>query len=143
MQSVSSRIWTRVTVSILCDDNHYTMGTSVPYSVLQVLQVKSSWCKLALNGSNVSQLVSDLALWRPLNTSSAQSAGAVEYTDCISAMSVLVYDIKQSDGEAPVMLELWGMLNTPSLPLFPGPLWPKMVALDRFLSIGQIEMFDI
>ena len=27
MQSVSSRIWTRVAVSISCDDNHYTTGT--------------------------------------------------------------------------------------------------------------------
>ena len=27
MQSVSSRIWTRVAVSISNDDNHYTMGT--------------------------------------------------------------------------------------------------------------------
>ena len=27
MQSVSSRIWTRVTVSISNDDNHCTMGT--------------------------------------------------------------------------------------------------------------------
>ena len=27
MQSVSSRIWTRVAVSISCDDNHDTMGT--------------------------------------------------------------------------------------------------------------------
>ena len=27
MQSVSSRIWTRVTVSISYDDNHYTTGT--------------------------------------------------------------------------------------------------------------------
>ena len=29
MQSVSSRIWTRVAVSISCDDNHYTTGTSI------------------------------------------------------------------------------------------------------------------
>ena len=29
MQSVSSRIWTRIAVSISYDDNHYTMGTSV------------------------------------------------------------------------------------------------------------------
>ena len=29
MQSVSSRIWTRVSVSISDDDNHYTTGTSV------------------------------------------------------------------------------------------------------------------
>ena len=28
MQSVSSRIWTRVVVSIFYDDNHYTTGTS-------------------------------------------------------------------------------------------------------------------
>ena len=28
MQSVSTRIWTRVTVSISYDDNHYTTGTS-------------------------------------------------------------------------------------------------------------------
>ena len=29
MQSGSSRIWTRVAVSISYDDNHYTTGTSV------------------------------------------------------------------------------------------------------------------
>ena len=29
MQSVSSRIWTRVAVSISCDDNDYTTGTSI------------------------------------------------------------------------------------------------------------------
>ena len=29
MQSVSPRIWTRVTVSISYDDNHYTTGTSI------------------------------------------------------------------------------------------------------------------
>ena len=47
----------------------------------------------------------------------AQLAGAVEYTDYISAEGYdppnkcLIYDTKQSDGEVPVMLELWGMLN--------------------------------
>ena len=30
MQSVSSRIWTRVAVSISYDDNHYTTGTIKP-----------------------------------------------------------------------------------------------------------------
>ena len=30
MQSVSSRIWTRVAVSISYDNNHYTTGTSTP-----------------------------------------------------------------------------------------------------------------
>ena len=64
----------------------------------------------------------------------AQSAGAVEYTDCISreeSDSPNEYpgnDIKQSDSEAPVMLELWGMQSTPSLLLVPGELWPRVVA---------------
>ena len=31
MQSVSSRIWIRVAVSISSDDNHYTMGLSLPH----------------------------------------------------------------------------------------------------------------
>ena len=43
---------------------------------------------------------------------------------------------KQSDGEVPVMLELWEMRSTPSLPLLPSPLWPGMVAPDRVQFIG-------
>ena len=41
------------------------------------------------------------------------------------------YDTKQSDGEVLVMLELWGMRSTPSLPLLSGPLWPGLVAPDK------------
>ena len=41
------------------------------------------------------------------------------------------YDNKQSDGEVPAMLELWGMRSTPSLPSLPGPLWPVVVAPDK------------
>ena len=75
----------------------------------------------------------------------AQSAGAVEYTDWTSAEEWAPppsdnecpeYDTKQSDGEVPVMLGLWGMRSTLSLPLLPGPLWPGMVALHRALSVG-------
>ena len=36
------------------------------------------------------------------------------------------YDTKQSDGEVPVMLELWGIRTTPLLPL-----WPGVVAPDK------------
>ena len=50
------------------------------------------------------------------------------------------HDTKQSDGEDPVMLELWGMRSTPSLPSVPGLLWLWVVALDRVLSMGQIEL---
>ena len=38
------------------------------------------------------------------------------------------------------MLELWGMRSTPSLPLLPGSLWPRVVAPDSVLCMGQIEI---
>ena len=41
------------------------------------------------------------------------------------------------------MLELWEMLSILSLSLFPGPLWPGVVASGRVQSINQIELFDI
>ena len=47
-----------------------------------------------------------------------------------------VYDTKQSNGEVPVMLALWRMRSTPSLPSLPGPLWPGVVESDRTLSMG-------
>ena len=50
------------------------------------------------------------------------------------------YDTKQSDGEVPVMLGLWGIRSTPSLPLLPGILYPGVVASDRALSMGLIEL---
>ena len=54
-------------------------------------------------------------------------------------MSIPGYDIKQSDGEVPVMLELWGMQSILSLPSLPGPLWPEVIVPDRVLSMSQIE----
>ena len=51
------------------------------------------------------------------------------------------YDTKESDDEALVMLELWGMQSAPSLPLLPGQLWLRVVELKRVLSRGQIELF--
>ena len=46
------------------------------------------------------------------------------------------YYTKQSDGEVPVILKLWGMRSTSSLPLPPGPLWPGMIVPDRALFMG-------
>ena len=37
MQSVSSRIWTRVAVSISSDDNDYTTGTSYKFRIMEQL----------------------------------------------------------------------------------------------------------
>ena len=50
------------------------------------------------------------------------------------------YDTKQSDGEDPVMLEHWRMRRTPSLTSLPGPLCPGVVAPDRVLFMGQIDL---
>ena len=50
------------------------------------------------------------------------------------------YDTKQSDGEVPIMVALWGMQSILSLPSLTGPLWPGVVASDRVLSIDQIEL---
>ena len=68
----------------------------------------------------------------------AQSAGTVEYTDCFSGEGYDPspnecpgYDTKQSDGEVPAMLELWGMQSTPLLPSLLGPLWHGVVAPDK------------
>ena len=67
--------------------------------------------------------------------SMAQLARAAEYTDCISAEGqdspnqCPESDTKQSDGKAPVLLELWIMWNTPLTPNLLGPLWPGVVAL--------------
>ena len=49
------------------------------------------------------------------------------------------YDTKQSDGEAAVFLELWGMGSTPSLLSLSGPLLAGVVATDKVLSMVQIE----
>ena len=41
------------------------------------------------------------------------------------------------------MLELWRMRSTPLLPLLPVSQYPRVVAPDRDLSIGQIKLLDI
>ena len=46
--------------------------------------------------------------------------------------------MKPPDGKVPVMLELLGMCSTSLLTSLPGPL--KVVAPDRVLSMGQIEL---
>ena len=50
-------------------------------------------------------------------------------------MSAQYMTLNNLMGSAPKMLEFWGIRSTPSLPSFPGLLWPGMVALDRALSM--------
>ena len=65
--------------------------------------------------------------------------GAVEYTDYISPKDspneFPGYEIKQSDGKAPV-LELREMWSTPSMSLTPGPFSLGVVAPEWLLSMG-------
>ena len=69
MQSVSSMIWTRVTVSIFNDINRYTTGASNHNDQIQPKCLGlNNWRTSLINQHNL-----------------AQSAGAVEYTDCTSA----------------------------------------------------------
>ena len=76
----------------------------------------------------------------------AQLAGAIKYIDCISAEGQESpnecpgYDTKQSDGKVLVVLELRGIQITPSQPFLPGPLWPRVVAPERVLTMTQIEV---
>ncbi len=66
-----------------------------------------------------------------------------EYIDCVSAEGCPGYYTQQSDGEASIILELLGMRNTPLLPSLPGLLCPGMVAPDRVLFLGQIELNSV
>ena len=89
------------------------------------------------------------ACWGLIYRLTTQLAGTVKYTHCISTKGNTPppkkcpgYDTKQSDGQVPIILELWGMQST-LFSLLPGPLWSGVVSPDRVLSIGQIELFDI
>ena len=71
----------------------------------------------------------------------AHSVGAVEYNE-FPLNECSRYDTKQSDGEASVMLELWGMQITLSFPSLPGSLWPGEEAPERIPSMGQKELLS-
>ena len=85
---------------------------------------------VSVNELSIMVQIGIIASW--LKGDSAQLAGTVEYSDCISA-------------ECPDMtlnnqMELWGMRSTPSAPLLFDPLWPRVVATERVISMGQIEL---
>ena len=55
-------------------------------------------------------------------------------------MSVMDMTLNNPMVEVPVMLELWGMRSTLLFPLLPGLFWPGIVAPDKSLSVGCIEL---
>ena len=66
----------------------------------------------------------------------AQSAGTVGYTHCISSPTTV---LDMTLNYLMVWLQFWSFGEYPSLPLLPGPFWPKVVVPVRFPSTGQIE----
>ena len=74
------------------------------------------------------------SLLGPLNTLTASLQKGTTPSTSVQDMT-----LKKSDGEVPVMLELWGMQNT--LHCYrSGSTWPGVAAPDRSLSMGQIEL---
>ena len=71
-----------------------------------------------------------------------QSAGAVEYTNCISAEGhdspneCPRYNNKQSDGEVSVIFWALGNAELPLIVILQYPLCPGVVALDRVQSMS-------
>ena len=87
-----------------------------------------------------------LSFYLPPLSLVVQSAADVEYTDWVSAEGqdslneCPGYDTQQSDGKVPVILELYEMWSIPSLPSLPGPFYPGVVAPDKVLSMGLLEL---
>ena len=92
----------------------------VLYKPICIKNVLSLYCPVSL-GCRIHRL----HLWKVLKHPTNECSG---------------YDTKQSDREVPVMLELWEMWITSSLPSLSGPLWPGVLAPNKILSIGQNEL---
>ena len=58
---------------------------------------------------------------------------------CRDAVGVFCSPCRLGSKPSHCSLELWGIWNTPLLPLLPGPLWPGQVAPYRVQSMGQRE----
>ena len=93
MQSVSSRIWTRVAVSISNDDNHYTTVKYLkPYQFVQMIctSLFKMWPTNKSYIFNMCMDKQDLALNNQQGlmcrkTQPTLSAGGVKYTGCTYA----------------------------------------------------------
>ena len=108
--------------------NHYTMRTSA-----------NAWLSLMVTGDV-------FITYDPFKTHVAQSAGAIEYTDCTSAEGLdpphlvsLIWH-KAIWWWGSIIGRSLGMPSTSSLPLLQGLLWLRVVAPDRVLFMGQIEL---
>ena len=127
MQSTSSWIWTRVAVFIFNDDNHYTVDTRD----LEVNEFELQLHTFTYGLIPLGKVWASFSITKKPNQFAHSAPIASLQRGKTPANEFPWYDTKQSNGEVLVMLELWGMWSTPSLPLLPGPLWPGMVASDK------------
>ena len=98
----------------------------------------AGWIYLSLSGVNISFIM--WSSWLGLqNTLTA----FLQKSKTPSPNEYPGFDTKQSDGEAPVMLELWRMQSTSLLPSLPDPIWPQVVAPDRVLSMALIKLNSV
>ena len=148
MQSFSSRIWTRIAVSIYYDDNHYTTGTSIftahvfiPFMsfLLKILASRSFlvfWRYSLLIISFISACLM-VSASNPWSTWLGRKNTPTESLNGSKTSPLSVLDMTLNNGkEDSVILELWEMLSTFLLSLHLGPLWPGVVIPDRDLFMG-------
>ena len=79
-------------------------------------------CSPVGRGSRIHQLYFCRRIRPPSECPVAQSAGSAEYKYCISLNECHGYDTKQSDGKFPLMIELYRVQSTLSLPLLLAPI---------------------
>ena len=103
-------------------------------------------CKFLLSSSVLPNLFSQTVTL----CSQLVEGGVVEYMDYVSAEEIRSLPTSNECPEyhtklhlmVTLVLELWAMRSTSSLPLLPGPFWPRVVVLVRVSSMGQIEQFN-
>ena len=124
MQSVSSRIWTRVAVSIFYDDNHYTTGTCTDTLILTCIYIHLLYNFMNTN-SYRHTCVHAYALLHLIICSSCPVTKGCRVCRLLFCRGVRLlsecprYHTKQSDGEVPVMLELLGNVEYPFITIAP------------------------
>ena len=137
MKIVSSWTWTLIAGSISYDDSQCADATNVATYIPTGSQVRWYW---QIIWAITQEVIVNKFITCPIGYGCRILRLLLCWGVTPSPNKCPVYNTKQSDGKVPVMLELWGMRSTPSLPSLPGPLWSRMVAPDRALSLGQIEL---
>ena len=114
----------------------------VIYDCLTPFEFLSSLTGVLFLNSNLSDSKSLQTSWPSWLRQQTTLTASLNWSKTLRT-SVPDFDTKQSDGVTTLMFELWEIQSTHSLPLLPGPLWPGVVAIDRVLSMCQIELNSV